>query len=350
MRNIPEAGRWLLFLLLFCMLTQPLFFEIYRGAAFNIVPHDDYVTYVLKLLGEEGGRIPGSPFRYRLLAVGLAVPLFHVLPLYRFSNLDDSLSDTYLKALEAFSMVSYLAVVGTAVIMFLLCRRQYRATVSVSIAATFLSVLLFQHAALYGVDQITIFTIALLVYFLPRPWIFAMLMLLAVGVNEKIIIIFAGYFGARVLFRLQGVDLRAVATGVALCLYLAIVTLFPAPGNEHQLQVSTYFASFVENLAMTLSVKGMLLNVLPTLLVVVLYLLAVQEYRQRPSSEGFHPVDAAPLVGLVGMAMAVNVEYNIGRLAVHCFPFYLPMAMQQIAALVEGRLGSGGPGQNTGQG
>jgi hypothetical protein len=36
-----QIGTRFLFLVLLVLITQTLFFEIYRGAAFNILPHDD---------------------------------------------------------------------------------------------------------------------------------------------------------------------------------------------------------------------------------------------------------------------------------------------------------------------
>jgi len=110
------------------ILTLPLFFDVYRGAAFNIMPHDDYVPYLLYLLGEEGGAEPLNPAGYRLIAVAVAIPFYYILPRFSFSILE-GVGDTYLQALEALSLVTYLAVVTASFVIYLLTRNRFRGPV-----------------------------------------------------------------------------------------------------------------------------------------------------------------------------------------------------------------------------
>lgn len=74
--------------LAFVLSTVPAFFAIYRDAAFQTLPRDDYAPHLLALVGERGtppARQPtllgGNPMGYRMLSVAAAIPFYELLPL-----------------------------------------------------------------------------------------------------------------------------------------------------------------------------------------------------------------------------------------------------------------------------
>ena len=107
-------------------LAVPLFFEIYRTMAFNTHPRDDYGPYLQALVGE-GGKIPGAPMVYRLFSVAAAIPFYYLLPVYSFSKLPP-LDPAYLRATEALAAVSWLSILATAGVIFLICRQKLGAS------------------------------------------------------------------------------------------------------------------------------------------------------------------------------------------------------------------------------
>jgi len=69
--------------------TLPIFFEIYRGAAFATGPRDDYAPQMLALLGITGdpplrltGTLDQAPFGYRALSTAVAIPFYFFMPAY----------------------------------------------------------------------------------------------------------------------------------------------------------------------------------------------------------------------------------------------------------------------------
>src|SRR5262249_13463985 len=170
--------------------TVPIFFAIYRTAAFNTVSRDDYGPYLLFLVGE-GSEVPASPFGYRILSVAAAIPFYHLMPVYTFKNLGP-VDTTALRAAQALSMVSYLSIVLTSFVVYKLARDRSRASPVASLSVSLLAILLLTgFVGFTGVDELAILMIAALLYYQDNPVVFSLLILLSVIMNEKISIIFA---------------------------------------------------------------------------------------------------------------------------------------------------------------
>ena len=76
---------------------------------FNTVPRDDYAPFVLWLLQQKEDVLPKSPYVYRILSVAAAVPFDLVLPLLRFSRLPASVPADYVRATAALAALAYTA-------------------------------------------------------------------------------------------------------------------------------------------------------------------------------------------------------------------------------------------------
>lgn len=326
--------------LVFVLLTQNFFFDIYRTVAFNTTPHDDYTPYLLALLGEEGGGIPGSPHAYRLFSVALAIPFYHTLPFYRFRYAEAE-NATYLMAVEALSAVSYLAMLMSSALLYRITRYRLGGTELPSMTVMLLSFLFFKHMSIYDIDAIAVMLICAMLYALPYPRVFLLLSVLSAGCNEKIVLLFVLLMGSRCLFRKQQCMPHFVASILSLVVYLGMILFFRIPGNENQLDIQTYFSGFLLNVGESLSLKGLFLNVIPSVLLLCLYLLAAKEHTARAAQHTlyFTPVDIVPLLGLIVFSHAVKVHYNVGRIAMYCFPLYLPLATLSVKSLLENHEG-----------
>jgi hypothetical protein len=317
-----------LLMLLFILLTQNIFFDIYRGAVFNIIPHDDYGRYLLEILGEEGGEIADSPYIYRVLTVLPAVPFYYTLPIYRFTNLEHK-SDNYLRAVEALSMVSYLSILLLSFVIYKITKERFGADELTSILSLFITLLLIRHTGIYSADAIALLLIAIIVYYLDNKLVFSILILLSIILNEKIAIIFTALMFSRWIFKQQKLNLYVIVPLIALIIYFSIRFLFPFHGNESHLLPHTYFSSFITNLAHTFSLKGLVLNIIPTILCILMFVFAYFKSKESKNINiiYFTKVDFMPILVLLLISHLINVDYNIGRIVLHCFPLYLPLAI-----------------------
>lgn len=319
----------------FVLITHIIFFDIFRGAIFNIIPHDDYSYYLLHLLGEKGGRLPGGPFYYRVLSVTIAAPFYYILPVYKFTNLNN-ISPEYLKAVEAISFVTFLSIIGTGIFIYLIAKKRFKKREDVSLLASLISVLLFKYTAIYGVDPTAIFIITIIIYYIHNKMVYSILIFVSIIINEKIILFFLLLGFSRYILGKNKSLVYMISPLIATALYFFIRgVLLPAPGCENQLQPSTYIPSLTNTFILSLTLKGIMLNLVPTLIVVVLYILAVKDYKVKGEKYSlfFSPIDIIPLVGMFLIAYFIDSKYTVGRISMHCFPLYLPRAVGFLANL-----------------
>ena len=315
------------------LLSIPLFFSIYRDAAFNTAPRDDYGPYLQSIVGA-GGRVPGAPMNYRLFSVLVAVPFYFVLPLYTFSNLH-GVDPHYLKATEAISVVSWLSLLAMAVVIYAICRNKVGATRKSAFIVALLSLFFAQFTGVTTIDPIALLIISLLIYSLDRIQLFAPLMLVSVGFNEKIAFLFVIVFGLRLLLARDRSALPFLAVSLlASAVYFAVRIAVAAPGNGNQTSPSTYWDSLVTTTRVSLTLKGLVINVLPIVLLVLVAWLDVRMARQLSyESAIWRNTDALVLIGMLLIGLAIDVQYTAGRLVMFAFPLYMPLLALRIDAM-----------------
>ena len=122
-------------------------------------------------------------------------------------------------------------------------------------------------------------------------------------------------------------NLTSVIPAICIAIYIIIRIIFYIPGNEAQIQPGKYLSSLLTNIGYTLSSKGFFLNIIPTLLTMALYFMALKEfnYRNDDNNTFFTNADIIPLIGIFVISHLINVDYNIGRVSLHCFPIFLPL-------------------------
>lgn len=323
---IPWLGLSLLFLF-----TIPIFFDIYREAAFNITPRDDYAPYLQYLIGH-GGEMPSAPYVYRLFSVAIAIPFYYLLPAYTFSNLA-GVDTSYLMAVEALSAVSYLSIVLTAVMIFFLARRRYGASPLASLVTALTSILLMEFVSRIGIDPLAVLMIAVLLYWIDRPWIFSLLIFVAIGINEKILFLFA----LLTFFRVVEVLLKRrkkieksllipwMASWAALAGYFLVRAIVPVPGFENQINPATYWDNLIRTLRLSVSIKGLIQNGLPIVICAILAgSFSFQIAGKKNSDETIYGGDGIVFLAFLLIALVIDLQYTAGRVVMFTFPLYLP--------------------------
>lgn len=317
------------------LLTNNLFFEIYRMAVFDAMPHDDYGYYLLYLIGDQGAGstvpVPAS-HAYRFLAVWMAIPFYDLLPFFTFTGASPELSENYLKSLMALSFVTYISVMVTCVYAYLIARYRFGTSQMVALITLLFTYLICQHLreGLYGVDAMGVMMMTLIVYYMQNKYLYFMLVILAVFVNEKVAMVFFMLMAGRFVFyseyRSKKYALYLLAPSIALALYAWVNIYFQLPGNEAHREYQHFLDQFITTLMFSFTLKGFILNIIPVLLLVGFYLLANSATKTISSNIYFKSSDILPLLGLVMITHLVNVDYNAGRIVMYVFPFYVPLA------------------------
>jgi hypothetical protein len=271
-----------------------------------------------------------SPFGYRVLSVAAAIPFYDVLPYYPFSELQNP-DEPYLRAEAAIAMVSYLCVLLTVLMVFRIARRRLHRSFIASVLAGLFSFGLFLFMGTEGVDPLAVLIITVLVYYLDRPIIFAPVLVLSAAVNEKVFIIFAIVFAGRFLAwvwrRTEPFKywVQALGTGIAIVVYAAMKLVLQLPGNDNQTEPGTWLAGAAATIESSLSLKGLILNGIPLAILAILMLVAYAVWASGRPLWALSPLDLAVAPVLVGIALAIDTQFTVGRLALHSFPLYLPL-------------------------
>lgn len=327
--------KWWIFtaVLILLLATTPIFFDIYRTAAFNTVPRDDYAPYLLFLLGYHD-KIPGAPFAYRILSVAVAIP-FYFLPTYTFTNLKD-IEIEYLRATQALSLASYFSLVLTAAVIYALSRKLGATRIS-ALTAGLLSLLLSNFISRVGIDPLAILAISLLILWLDKSLAFVPCILISVGLNEKIPILFATILICRFLYSIAKrrrfrYYVQLFSSCLAVVIYFAATVMLKIPGHEEQTNPAFFLSNWQSTLTHSISPKGLFLNVLPVLVLAALALFAIKS--QRPV---FWLSDLSGMLVLLTLALTANLGYTVGRIVMYSYPLYLPAATCFIEEMLTGK-------------
>ena len=175
---------------------------------------------------------------------------------------------------------------------------------------------------------------------------FSVVVIVGAAFNEKVPIIFASLLALRATAYV--IDRRTIrgfahvpqlaAAFVGIALYAAIRTSWDLPGNELQTDRMSWLPSSISTLRDTMSLKGLVTNGVPLLLLATLaYLAGRTGSVDGVASRWFQPSDMLVFLVLVWVGFATNLEFTVGRVAMHSYPLYLPV----LAVLVDLWLPSG---------
>ena len=333
-KKASRADSPLVVFVVICLITLPEFFDIYRNLAFNTVPHDDYAPFLLCFTSQKG-IWPGSPFGYRLLSVLPAVPLYWILPLYKFGRLN--VRDlSYLKALEALAGLSFISIAGSATIAFsMVLRKLGRSEIEAALAAT-LTIILSKFLPFPGVDEFAILILFALLYFLERPAIFCPAFVFVPFINEKILLFFVFLTIARSVFVRDFFSSHTWQTAsviAGLIIYVATLKIIHLPGNENQTVIGYWIPQLVRGTTVAFSsLKGTVLNILPLVLFVTPCLLF--SLRAKDSTELLMASDFLVPLGLLTVALATTgtFDFQLGRIVAYALPLTVISSILLFAA------------------
>jgi hypothetical protein len=324
----------------------PMFFDVYRSVYFVTVSFDDYSHYLLWLLGLPGAEIPPSPHVYRLGSVVAAAPFYH-LPLVKFSGegifrapVETPLE--YAKALQAMcaANIFYGSVAAIVAGTYLALRRNV--PVGWAFAATLASLLLTRYFAMNSADGIALLPlmIAMIGIIERKVAILVPAVILGTIVNEKVALVAFLVLALRFVFvpehRRVHLALLLIA-GFALAAYAVTVLTLALPGLDNQRDPGTYLNSIADSLHHLTGMKGLYQNIWPCLFIVLLWLVSIVRTEKHSI---VYNIDIGAVALLFVFALALDVDYNVGRIVMFSMPLFFLGAIDGIARL-------GGDARNT---
>jgi hypothetical protein len=330
------AESWPFVFCVICLISFPVFFDIYRKLAFNTAPRDDYAPFLLWFVSRQG-RWPGSPFGYRVLSIIPAIPLFYLLPFYKFSLLPGT-NLTYLKATEALSAVSFFATVGAATVAFKMVRSKLGRSLAEAALAAMLTIVLANFDGIEGVDPVGVLFVFVLLYCFERGAIFCPLMIVAPLANEKTIFFFLFLIAGRLIFipsfwRSHIWQIAAVVAGLAI--YIIALKFGGLPGNEGQTQFGRRLPLLlIVSKTSVSSLKGVVRNIVPVLIFATPCLWFT--LRKKEANGLMTASDLIVPLGMLLVGFSFTVGFQVGRVVSYAMPLTIIAGVTLIGERDEG--------------
>jgi|GEM_PF-2247181 len=327
----------------FSVLSLPLLFQALRTALFQTIPFDDYAEFLLTILGRTENFAPLAPMHYRILSI-LPAALFTLVPEIPFSRLP-ALDPAWRNATQAIVIWSWMCIVLSATVIFAQFRYRQKSSFAAAIVGAMSTIILAQFLSTVGVDGPFILFVTLLAVFSSNPTVFVPLIIIAPFVNEKLPIIFAAQFVARRVTAhfsyaksphnvYSSAPTPQLLASLAGCfVYFAIRFFLNFPGNENQLDFTSYPAASLNALQYLFTVKGFILNGIPVALIFALFFLAIYvsvnsagNSKHLVKTQISFQLERADIVLpfiFVALAIVADVQFNLGRIAMLLFPLTL---------------------------
>lgn len=317
--------------ILSCILSMPLFFDIFRNMAFNTLPRDDYAPFLLYFTSRHG-TWPNAPFGYRFLSMLAAAPFYWLLPLVKFSLLPP-LDNDYLRATEALAFLSYISIAASSALAFIIARERLTATLGQAGFAGLLMMVLSGFAGQTVIDPFGIFVIFLLVYILEEKTGFAIIIIaFAPFINEKILLFFLFLVASRVLFVpgfLSMHKCQAISTLLGILVYATMKIIIGLPGHEEQTSLTQWLPNIIQTLKMSVAtLKGVQLNMIDSF--VVILPCALFAFLSRVPVGIVEKSDFLVPLGLLAVACAARLQITVG----HVVTYALPLSVMSSVALI----------------
>ena len=313
----------------------PHFVNMLRMVQFDVIPHDHYENMLLRMLGilNDGEILRTAPAGYRILNVLIAAP-FYVVPPFIFRNLPDHTVYTMqqLRANQAIVITNYLCLLAVVALSAYIIYRIYKRSGAEALMAAIGAFVFLFFSGWYSLDMPVVLYILLIVFNLHRAAVVIPLLLLSSIFNEKIFLIFGILFALRITT--PSIDKKRSAyylltSIIAAGLYYLMIIIIDLSFPEHQTSVARYGYTIWHNVRTSFTVRGMVTNTLPILLLVLLAIGNTHALRKRiyPSDERYrfnyqrHDYLLIPAYLLV--CTVASAQFNLGRLIVISFPLYL---------------------------
>ncbi len=329
-RHLTDAARFTLQLAALAVLLSPFFFVLYRLEIFSTLPRDDYAPYLLWLDRDSLGALPGSPYVYRLLSVAIAWPFLHLLPALTLSNIPADIPEATRRATAALAALSYLAVIAAGLFAVPMLRRECGLDRAHAMLGAGLLWVLVWYTQITAIDALALMMITLGLRVIRTPALFAAMLAVSVGVNEKIALLLALWLVLRCAVSAPdraALWRQAASACAAVVAYAVLVRLLHLPGNEYQLEPRQFLGTITENLGAYTTTRGLLLNILPTVLLAALALCG-----RHADHRLFARIDLLMIPAMLLVALVLTHMYQAGRLVMHAAPLFVGPALAALQA------------------
>jgi hypothetical protein len=312
--DLSQRYLTIVLILSFGIFSIQQFFEIYRILVFDTTPHDSYHIILGYWTGTHTIDQMWSPTFYRFGYTLIAYLFYEIIPFTL--PLSKANLNIDLHGMQSLAFASTLSLIGFLLITYLYLTKKLLIDKLNSIFLTFLFYLFAKQVCFFGVDSFTLAYTVLIIYFLDSRW-YVLFLSFSFLMNEKIPLLFMSYFGLSIFLNNNKKDSYwpFVISCNSLIFYFIMKSLIGLPGFEFQTDLLQYPQRFKESLKYIITFKGLYMNNLSLLFLILIGLLI------RDSK--IKVIFITICISFFVLGLCLSAQYTIGRYAVHALPLFL---------------------------
>lgn len=329
----------ILFIILFIILFRD-FLYTYRMQVTKFLPYYDYQAQIIYYLTGDKNLDVQAPMNLRFLGLFVQYIIFKFVPCLELTkvNLEILPYQDYVCATFSSALMNYISLCAIMALMFVYAYKKLNLSLAESFICLFLSYIFIGHVEAFTLDRISILYLIFILYFLDKPKICLVLILLSCLVNEKIIFVLAGFFFIKLFFQKNKFYQRYFWVNFASGFLLLFIFYFYAKVLGHGYWQSdqpdgiynTMFSQGLDRILLMFKTKAGLSNALiPLLFAILPYILNFLITSNVNKKINFSNFEILIPFSLILFSTGGGME-QIGRYVMYSFPIWTPIVSCQI--------------------
>ena len=334
----------ILFAILFLILFRD-FLYTYRMQLTKFLPYYDYQAQIAYYLTGDKSLDVQAPMNLRFLGLFVQYIIFKFLPCLELTrvNLEVLPYPNYVCATFSSALMNYISLCAIMALMFVYAYKKLKLSLAESFICLFLSYVFINHVEAFTLDRISILYLVLILYFLDKPKICLVLILLSCLVNEKVIFVLGGFFFIKFFFQKDKlyksyfwVNFTSGLLAILIFYYYAKVLGqgYLQSGQPQGLYNTMFTDGLSRIFGMFTSKAGLSNALIPLLFAISPYVLNFFAKTHINKKINFSSLEILVPLSLVLFAAGGGMEQT-GRYVMYSFPIWVPILSCQFCNFVK---------------
>ena len=333
-----------LFAILFLILFREFLYS-YRMQLTKFLPYYDYQSQIVYYLTGDRSFDVQAPMSLRFLGLFVQYLIFKFIPCLELAkvNIQALPYPNYVCATFSSALMNYISLCSIMTLMFVYAYKKLKLSLAESFICLFLSYVFIDYVEAFTLDRISILYLVLILYFLDKPKICLVLILLSCLVNEKVIFVLGGFFFIKFFIQKEKLYKSYFWINFASGLLAMLIFYFYAKVLGHgyfQSEQSggiynTMFSQGLDRILLMFKTKSGLSNALiPLLFAILPYVLSFFADSNINKKINFSNFEILVPLSLVLFATGGGME-QIGRYVMYSFPIWIPILSCQFCSILK---------------
>jgi hypothetical protein len=343
MNKIKSFNLFFILFFVFLIILYRDFLYTYRMQIENFLPYYHYQDQIIYYLTGDKSYDVQAPMNLRFLGLVVQYLIYQLIPCVELTGIKLVVDNMYTCATYSNALMNYFSLCATTSLMFVYTYKKIKLSLAESFICLFLSYVFIHYVEAFTLDRISILYLVLILYFLDKPKICLVLILLSCLVNEKVIFVLCGFFFIKFFIQKEKLYKSYFWINFASGLLAMLIFYFYAKVLGHgyfQSEQSggiynTMFSQGLDRILLMFKTKSGLSNALiPLLFAISPYVLSFFADSNINKKIKFSNFEILVPLSLVLFATGGGME-QIGRYVMYSFPIWIPILSCQFCSILK---------------